>query len=262
MTVLSEYQGKYEHATLERDQRGVLRVTLHTNGGPLVYGRHVHSEWLTLWNDIGRDDENRLVVITGAADAFIPARPMPGGSKRHESYSPQGFHRFWRESVVHITDLLAIPMPVIAAVNGPARIHCEIALLSDMVIATPDAVFQDLPHFPEQVVPGDGMHVLMPLLLGRIRGGYFLYRGEIIDAARAESLGLVNEIVERPALLDRADELADELLRQPDHNLRYLRMLLTHDLKKRMQEMLGLGMAVEGLASLSNDWSNWVSPNA
>jgi enoyl-CoA hydratase/carnithine racemase len=259
VTNLDDYSRKYRHADLERDA-GVLRVTLHTDGGPLAYGRHVHTEWLELWSDIARDAGTRLVIITGAGESFIPARPMPGGTKRAESYTPQLFHAFWHEGMRHIMDMLAIPVLVIAAVNGPARIHCEIALLSDLVLATPDTVFQDLPHFPEQVVPGDGMHVLMPLLLGRIRSGPFLYRGEEINAEDAQRLGLVNEIVERPVLLGRAYEVGQELLRQPDHNLRYLRMLLMHDVKRRMHELLGLGLAVEGLASLSNDWSDWEAP--
>jgi enoyl-CoA hydratase/carnithine racemase len=87
-----------------------------------------------------------------------------------------------------------------------------------------------------------------------------LYRGEEINAEDAQRLGLVNEIVERPVLLGRAYEVGQELLRQPDHNLRYLRMLLMHDVKRRMHELLGLGLAVEGLASLSNDWSDWEAP--
>jgi enoyl-CoA hydratase/carnithine racemase len=55
-----------------------------------------------------------------------------------------------------LMNLLNIEVPIIAAVNGPALIHAELAVLCDIVIASPNAAFQDAPHFPNRVVPGDG----------------------------------------------------------------------------------------------------------
>jgi enoyl-CoA hydratase/carnithine racemase len=261
VSALSDYGKRYQYARFDRRDDGLLRVTMHTNDGPLAYGRHVHEEWRTMWRDIAQDERNRVVIITGAGDAFIPARAaIPGGKDRAKTYTPLGYHELWRASVAHIMDLLSIPVPVIAAVNGSARVHAEIALLSDTVLATPDAEFQDQPHLPTQIVPGDGVHVLMPYLMGKVRGSYYLLYGQRVGAKEALAMGLVNEIVERDKLLARAEELAGILLRQPDHNLRYTRMLLNHDIKARMHDLLGLGAAVQGLASLSNDWTNWEAP--
>ena len=50
-------------------------------------------------------------------------------------------------------------------INGPAWRHGEILLLSDIVLAAGTAAFQDSAHFPNGLVPGDGMHIVMPLLL-------------------------------------------------------------------------------------------------
>ena len=58
-------------------------------------------------------------------------------------------------------------------------------LLCDIVLASDDAVFQDAPHYPEGLVPGDGVHVLWPLLLGMNRGRYFLLTGEKLSAKQA-----------------------------------------------------------------------------
>jgi enoyl-CoA hydratase/carnithine racemase len=71
-------------------------------------------------------------------------------------------------------NLLDIEVPVIAAVNGPALIHAEIPVLSDIVICSEKAEFQDAPHFANGVVPGDGVHVVWPLVfagLHRMAGG-------------------------------------------------------------------------------------------
>jgi hypothetical protein len=59
-------------------------------------------------------------------------------------------------------NLIDIPVPVIAALNGPTTVHSDYALLADIVIATPDTVFQDKPHFAFGIVPGDGIHSLWP----------------------------------------------------------------------------------------------------
>jgi enoyl-CoA hydratase/carnithine racemase len=61
-----------------------------------------------------------------------------------------------------IMNHLDVEAPMIAAVNGPALIHAELALLCDIVLASETAVFQDLPHFPSGLVPGDGVHVVFP----------------------------------------------------------------------------------------------------
>ena len=62
-----------------------------------------------------------------------------------------------------IENVLAVEVPVISAVNGPCNIHSEVPLLGDIVLASEDAYFQDLAHFPRGMVPGDGQHVIWPL---------------------------------------------------------------------------------------------------
>lgn len=141
---------------------------------------------------------------------------------------------------------------MIAAINGPAVRHAEIPLVSDIVLATEDTYFQDTAHFPGGMVPGDGMHIVMPLLMGPTRARYFLLTGQQLSVAEAREIGLVNEVVPRDDLLSRARELAAQLMRQPRLVRRYSRTVLTEDLRQRMHGLLGYGLALEGLARMKS----------
>ena len=139
---------------------------------------------------------------------------------------------------------------MIAAINGPAVRHPEIPLLCDIVLAAEEATIQDSAHFNGGLVPGDGVHVIFPLLMGVNRGRYFLLTGQVLNAIEAKDLGLVNEVLPAKQLLPRAWELARQLRQRPPLLRRYTRVLLTQDLKRRMHELLGYGLALEGLAAV------------
>ncbi|MGH7403685.1 MAG: enoyl-CoA hydratase/isomerase family protein, partial [Candidatus Rokuibacteriota bacterium] len=126
--------------------------------------------------------------------------------------------------------------------------HSEIPLLCDIVLAADTAQFQDSAHFPSDVVPGDGMHIVYPLLLGMNRGHYFLLTGHTRSARKALELGLVAEVLPPDQLLPRAWELAEDLARRPTLLLRYTRLLLTEALRRQMHDLLGYGLGIKLLA--------------
>jgi enoyl-CoA hydratase/carnithine racemase len=71
--------------------------------------------------------------------------------------------------------------------------------------------------------------------------------GRKIFAQEALAIGLINEIVPKADVLNRARELARVFLKQPDINRRYTRMLITEVIRREMNGMLGFGLAAEGL---------------
>ena len=93
------------------------------------------------------------------------------------------------------------------------------------------------------------MHIVYPLLLGLNRGRYFLLTGQTIGSAQALELGPISEVLPRPDLLPRARALAQELARQSDLVLRYTRVSMTQYIKRLMHDILGYGLALEGLGS-------------
>ena len=245
MATLEEYAGGYQNIRFER-QNGILQMTFHTNGGPLQWGGGPHEEFPRAFADVGSDRENRVIILTGTGDAFSgPQGTAAGAPKR----APRDWDRTYWEGKKLLGNLLDIEVPMIAAVNGPALRHSEIPLLCDIVLAADTAAFQDSGHFMSNLVPGDGVHVVYPMLLGANRGRYFLLTGQSIGAQEALQLGLVSEVLTSEALLPRAWELAEQVSQKSDLVLRYTRVATTQYIKRLMHDLLGYGLALEGLGS-------------
>src|SRR5271154_836283 len=247
MSALADYANKYQSARLER-RDGVLQVTLHTEGQSLRWGFLPHGELPELFHDIGADRDNRVVILTGIVAEFSGPRATPGTSSFPSRPSIERIDRIHWEGRHLLMNLLAIEVPVISAVNGPAWRHSEIPLLADIVLAADTAQFQDSAHFASDVVPGDGMHIVMPLLLGLNRGRYYLLTGQTLNAEKALEFGLVAEVLPQDKVLARAWELAEGLARKPTLVLRYTRLLLTEYLRRQMHDLLGYGLGMEMLA--------------
>jgi len=243
-----EYRDRYENVKMERSD-GILQLTFHTEDGPLRWG-HIggaHAEFAQAFADVARDSANRVVIMTGTGDAFSGP---PASEASFPRSTPEEWDIIRRNGMTLTMSLLDIDAMVISAVNGPASRHPEIPLLADIVLAAPEASFQDSAHFPNRTTPGDGVNFFFPLLMGYNRARYFLLTNQVIGADEALRLGLVNEIVPRDQLLVRAHEHAEALMRQNPLTLRYTRLMFTQPLKKMALDLLGHGLALEGLAAV------------
>src|ERR1700740_1602171 len=197
MTRFDSYRESFPNARLTRSNSGVLEVALHTNGDTLIFNGYTHEQFVELFHAIGSDRDNRVVILTGSGGAFMESISPDG----FDFFSPQGYDKIYREGKKVLMNILDIEVPLIAAVNGPVRLHSEYILLADIVLATPSTVFQDKPHFEFGIVPGDGVNLLWPEVIGSIRGRYFLLTRQELDAETAKQWGVVNEIVSSRTLL-------------------------------------------------------------
>lgn len=245
---LGDYQNKYERIRLERSDNGVLVATMHTNGGSLVWDSPVHDELAYAFTDIACDPDNKVVVLTGTGDAFCAAIDFSSFTLNR----PLDWDNSVFEGQRLLNNLLSIRVPVITAVNGPATTHSELAILADIVIASATTYFQDEAHFPNGIVPGDGVHTAWINAIGAKRAKYFLLTGQKLTAQEALEAGAVDEVVAPEAVLPRALEIANRMAEKSLLALRYSREVLNRDIRRTMHDNLGHGLAFEALAALDS----------
>jgi len=159
--------------------------------------------------DADADDGIRAVVLTGTDPAFCAGVDL----KQAQNLGMDYFARFDKMNCMN--RIVALRKPVIGAVNGATFTGgLEIALACDFLIASERAVFADT-HARVGILPGGGMTARLPRLVGSGMARRLSMTGEVVDAARAEMIGLVTEVVAHERLLDRALELAAQIAEVP-----------------------------------------------
>ena len=160
-------------------------------------------------------DGARAVLITGAGRAFCSGADLAARGERSLGGGEGAFTALGRHYNPMVMALASLPVPVVAAVNGPAAgIGCSIALATDFVIAGSSAYF--LQAFVNiGLVPDGGSTWLLARSIGRARATRMMMLGEKIGASQAEDWGLIYKAVDDEALIGEARALAEKLANGP-----------------------------------------------
>jgi 2-oxoglutaroyl-CoA hydrolase len=190
-----------------------------------------------LFEELGRDEGVRAIVLTGAGEkAFTAGGDIAGFLERE----PEELSRLaWNVAAPE-----RCPKPVITKVRGYAfGVGLELALACDFRIASDDVELA-LPEVKLGMIPGSGGTQRLARMVGVGRAKDLVMRGRRIDAEEALALGLVTQVV-APAELDSAvTSLLDELRALSPLALALAKRVLNH----AYDGPLGLGLEIEGLA--------------
>ncbi len=160
------------------------------------------------FREIGRDDSVRAVILTGAGEkAFVAGADIKEmqsmGVEEARRYSYLGIQAMW--------EIRLCPKPVIAAVNGFALGGgLELALSCDFIYASEKAKLGQ-PEVGLGVTPGFGATQKLPRLIGAARAKELLFTGDMIGAAEAKELGIVNKVFPPEALMEEAVKAAEKM---------------------------------------------------
>ena len=168
-------------------QDGVKRITFNAPERRNAVDRATSERLLEVVQETARD-ESKVVILTGAADAFCAGADLstakPGGGDVTD---------FLRRVVnPTILALREMPKPVIARVHGHAvGVGCNYALAADIRIATPEARFGQV-FSKIGLIPDGGSTYFLPRMIGYPKAFEWMVTGAIIDAQQASEFGLVN----------------------------------------------------------------------
>jgi enoyl-CoA hydratase len=202
-----------EQSAVQVDGGAVRLLTLNRPETLNAIDDDLHRALLKALTDASQDDAVRAVVLTGRGRAFSAGgdidliRAMRTDTDLRSRVLQQGRQIF---------DLVStMPMPTIAAINGPAvGAGCTLGLLCDIVVMADDAHLAD-PHVALGLVPGDGGTVIWPLVAGFPAARAHLLTGDPVSAHDAYRLGLVHQVTPRSQSLDAAKRLAERIAALP-----------------------------------------------
>jgi enoyl-CoA hydratase len=183
--------------------------------------------------DAAADDRVRVIAIAGAGRAFC------SGYDLSEAAPPTAWQ--WRDvldrDVRATLAIWACPKPVIAQVHGYALAGgLELAMACDLIVAAEGSQLGE----PEIRFGSAPVTLLMPFIIGQKKTRELLLTGDLVDAAEAERIGLVNRVVPAGRLAGEVDALADRLARVPPDVMAPTKLMLN-----RAMDAAGFAAAVE-----------------
>jgi enoyl-CoA hydratase len=209
----------------------------------------LHAQLADVFRRVATDHDADVVVLTGAGRAFSAGGDLDWiQSQPHEEYD-QGF----REARRIILDLLELPQPIIAAVNGHAiGLGATVSLFCDFVYASDTALIGD-PHIILGLVPGDGASIVWPLVGGIIRAKRHLLTGEPLTAAAAAEAGMITAALPADEVMPTALATAHRLASLPQIALRGTKAALNAQLRQQATGLIETSLAIERLSRESDE---------
>jgi len=199
----------YETIILTKEE-GIATITLNRPQVHNAFNRQLRGELRAVSQEIGKDKEIRVAIVTGAGDkAFCSGRDLKEYSARRGSPIEEWQTRI--EEDPGSFGIGRIPQPVIAAINGYAIAGgLEVALACDIRIASEKATF-GLFEIRRGFFPGGGGIWRPPFLIGKGWTMELVLGGDTITAQVAERIGLVNRVVPHEELMNVTRELAQKI---------------------------------------------------
>jgi enoyl-CoA hydratase len=232
------------------DEGGIVLVTLNRPDTLNSADEQLHGAVAEVWGRAAAMPGARAIVLTGAGKAFSGGGDL--GLLARMVDDPGLRTRIMAEAATIVRSMIACPLPVVAAVNGPAvGLGCSLTSLSDLVVMEEQAYLAD-PHVALGLVAGDGGALTWPLHMGLARSKEFLLLGSRIPARQALELGLANRVVAEGEAVAEATRLALRLASLPPQALRETRRVLNQPLVTRLDEALNDLLAAE-TASFDED---------
>ena len=208
-----DWFARYEGVRFERRAHGVLWMTLDRPEAKNATTAAMHRGLSRVWDDINDDAETRVVVVTGAGEAFSAGGDLDWIAGF--AGDPVEVQQVMREAGDLVYRMLRCEKIIVSAINGAAvGAGLAVALMADISLIAEDAKITD-GHTRIGVGAGDHAVICWPLLCGMAKAKYYLLTADFIDGRTADRIGLVSRAVPRAELLEEATKVANKLATGP-----------------------------------------------
>ncbi len=202
---------------LYKVEDGIATVILNRPAALNAFDSQMRTDLSKVWQEIEKDDEVKVGIVTGAGRAFCSGLDLKEASSRERDSQAAP------ESEVPFGDIIPskLTKPIIAAINGPAAGGgLGLALACDVAICSEEAVFV-APFAARGLMDAQTVTLLMKKV-PPVWAMWMCLSAERLDAHTARNIGIVKEVLPRDQLMSRADEMAERLT---NHSLDALRAI-------------------------------------
>ena len=250
----------HDDLILIRSEGPIRVVTLNRPDALNATNTPLHTAVSNVWRRLAEDEDASVVVLTGAGRAFSAGGDFAMMKQLNEDAA---FREVVMEEVRRIiVDMLRFPLPVVAAVNGPAvGLGCSLALAADHVLLSDKAKLGD-PHLNVGLVPGDGGVVLWPYYTSLLKVKEYLFTGKLIAAGDAVDMGLANRVVPHDELMNEAMAFAELLASKPRKALQDTKRALNSYIETQSRGPMEIAIQAEYKSMASPEHTKFVREQA
>lgn len=227
-------------------------VTMNRPAERNPFDRDMHLAMLEVLAELSDNADARAVVLTGAGSAFSAGGDVFGFTKMAEDLNYR--RRILRLGRRLFDDLVNFPLPLVAAVNGPAVGLGATLLTSSDIVFMAEGTFVADPHVLVALVAGDGGAITWPTLTSLLKAKQYLLTGDRVPAEDAVALGLANFVVPAEELLPTALGFAHRLAALPAQAVQDTKLLLNQVLRQGAAHSLAFGFAAESQSSETEEY--------
>ncbi len=240
----------YQRFAFTRDGR-VLTAWITSDHPVNGVDAQMHDELATVFTDLQRDCDSDIVILAARGRAFCAGGDFDWFETQISD--PAAFRDIAWDAKRIVNSLLEMEKPLLCRLHGAAAgLGATIALLCDIIVAADSAIIGD-PHVKVGLVAGDGGALIWPQLIGYAKAKELLMTGDLLTAAEAKDLGLINYAVPAAELDARVAELVAKLQANPKWAVRWTKTVTNIPLRALAAQLMDASVGWESVSNYLDD---------
>jgi 2-(1,2-epoxy-1,2-dihydrophenyl)acetyl-CoA isomerase len=205
---------------------------------------------------VARNEEIRVLVITGSGKAFCSGQDLKAASGEQKRSFMKSLHTRYNPIIRSIRNL---PKPVIGKINGVAAgAGCSLALACDIIVAAEEATFIEV-FINIGLVPDSGSSYFLPRRVGQARAFEMCSMGSRVKASEALAMGLINKVVQASELDTEIKRYTDYYVNAPTRSIGIIKRMLEKSATSTLDEMLEYEAYCQEIAGSTSDYKEGVN---